>query len=148
MATRSFSFNEISFLTTRVIHSCSQEVLGLNRNVQKNIVGAVVEAGENHLPRPHSPSWCLHGLRPLPLLPPLRCRPRPKLLYCPYLHMCVRACVSSCTHIQLMKCKCLAAVVTVVRLSRDVRSKDTQQLDLSWSKQRRRVTDSNTLLTV
>lgn len=41
-------------------------------------------------------------------------------------YVCVRACVSSCTHTQLMKCKCLAAVVTVVRLSRCLQSKAPQ----------------------
>lgn len=61
------------------------------------------------------------------LLPPaaLHCWPGPQLLYCPYLHVCVRACVSSCTHTQLMKSKCLDAVVTAVRPSQFLRPEAT-----------------------
>lgn len=49
-------------------------------------------------------------------------------------YVCVCACVSSCTHTQLMKSKCPAAVVTVVRLSRRRHSEATTRPDWSWSK--------------
>lgn len=74
------------------------------------------------------------ALAQLLLFPPQHCWPWPQLLYCPYLHVCVCACVSSCTHTQLMKSKCPAAVVAVVRLSRCRHSEATTRPDWSWSK--------------
>lgn len=74
------------------------------------------------------------ALAQLLLFPPQHCWPWPQLLYCPYLHVCVCACVSSCTHTQLMKSKCPAAVVTVVRLSRCRHSEATTRPDWSLSK--------------
>lgn len=54
---------------------------------------------------------------------------------CIYVCLCVCAWVSSCTYRQLMKSKCLAAVVTVVRLSQCLQSKATKLLDSSRLKQ-------------
>lgn len=78
-----------------------------------------------------STPWTLNLLPRL--LPPagLHCWPGPQLLYCPYLHVCARACVSSCTHTQLMKSKCLDAVVTAVRPSQFLRPEATAGAD--WS---------------
>lgn len=81
----------------------------------------------------HGPQTCCSGsaaalssaallaVAPAVILPPLTC-------------VCVCACVSSCTHTQLMKSKCPAAVVTVVRLSRCRHSEATTRPEQSWWK--------------
>lgn len=127
------------FFTTTVIRSRSMDILCLKHNVQRHVNSSCWSRSEPSTFPVHIFPAGLHGLKPASLtprllLPPQHCRGPSCYIAPTYICVCARACVSSCTHIQLMKSKCLAAVVTVVRLSQCLQSKATKQLDPSWFK--------------